>query len=100
MFISLSYGLTVHGHASVRYSFTFNYTYAIRRAYPVNPGVDDSLEPALGLRLSRAWGGGRGAAIFYLALGLAACELALHARGAYRTYYGISRSLGRLVGSL
>ena len=63
-----------------------------------------SLEPALGLRLSRAWGGGRGAAIFYLALGLAACELALHARGAYRTYYGISRtraySLGRLVGSL
>ena len=71
------------------------------RAYP---GVDDSLEPALGLRLSRAWGGGRGAAIFYLAHGLAACELALHARGAYRTYYGISRtraySLGRLVGSL
>ena len=64
-------------------------TYAIRRAYP---GVDDSLEPALGLRLSRAWGGGRGAAIFYLALGLAACELALHARGAYRTYYGISRT--------
>ena len=65
-----------------------------------------AFEPALGLRLSRAWGGGRGAAIFYLALGLAACELALHARGAYRIYHGqlitvsvahVPKTLGRVL---